>query len=564
MTQANPNLSRSFNRLLQATTNDEILKHITACAWYQDNLSGDPSSPTVKILAEWMPDVDMDSFLKFQMKTREWGEFPVSEEEPDGWAEQALYRIARCVQLRCLKYDNEGGWKDIGRDAEGNMNRVFSTVGLGWQYADQDAERLGTHAYNSFSFLFIGKRQDTDIKPIHRLWTEARELNPKLKEEIKHPLAPIVRAWIDEQKAKRIDTEYDRKHPVAIIDRASMGSIRNVIVPSTASWTEELGKLKGISAPAPETEQIEIPGLETQSCLPPVLPLQAVHMADGLETTKRGAVAMPIRLFFESIMALEPRETKADIRILLGDLLRYLNPNGKYNRTNHLPYVLKGLHSLYYLRIPYRENPDKPSTEVDWIPVLPRTVPNPQSGNDAPIILEVKLPPDAISGMMVEKEIIRLTGKQSSSKMNAYLAACWIFDKYGTTPQGIIDPTRPIENRNEHGQILNAQDEPILTSRGKPVTNVYHPAVVKQAPREPNPARERYPILSFADLTRACFPKGYPAGEKSKYQKRALKAWEVLERENIVRIEKHDPQGWRIMPSDQHISRYRAIGKSVY
>ena len=120
-----------------------------------------------------------------------------------------------------------------------------------------------------------------------------------------------------------------------------MGSIRDVALFS--SLAEELGTLRTLSAPAPESQQIEMPGLETQSILPEVLPLQAVHLRDGIETTKRGAVAMPIRLFFEAIMALEPKETQVDIHFKLGDLLRHLNPDGKYNRTNHLPARLTGL-----------------------------------------------------------------------------------------------------------------------------------------------------------------------------------------------------------------------------
>ena len=339
-----------------------------------------------------------------------------------------------------------------------------------------------------------------------------------------------------------------------------MGRVRDVIISSAANWREKLGDLKGISTPAPENKQIEIPGLETQTYLPAVLPLQAVHMVEGLETTKRGAVAMPIRLFFESIMALEPKETETTIRFELGNLLRYLNPNSKYHRTRHLSYVLQGLHSLYFLRIPYRENPDKPSTEVDWIPILPRTIPNQQSGDDASIILELKLPPDARSGMMVEKDILRLTGKQSSPKFNAYLAACWIFDRFGTTGSRIIDPTRPVEARDADGYLVNAHGQKIYDSRGKPIKNLYHPTAVKELDRILNDARRNYPILSFDDLTRACFPKGFDSSKQATYRKRALTTWDSLHTEGFVRIEKHQ-NGWRIMPSESHTGLYRAVQK---
>lgn len=364
----------------------------------------------------------------------------------------------------------------------------------------------------------------------------------------------LISAWSIEQTAKPITQEYDRTHPVAIIDKASMGSIRDVIL--TSELSEDIGEISSISAPAPTNEQIEIPGVITESPLPNVLPLQAIKMEFGGDTTKRGAVAMPIRLFFEALMALEPKETQASIKVKLGDLLRYLNPDAKYHRTTHLPYVIQGLHNLGWLRIPYRENPDKPSTEVDWIPVMPRTVPNINSGDDAPIILEVKLPPDATGGMMVEKDILRLTGKHSSAKFNAYLSACWIIDRNGTVPQGIIDPTKPVERRDDEGNLLTAEGTRIFDSRGKPITSLYKAA--SQLDREPNPARERYPILSFDNLTRACFPKGYNQKKKATYRQRALKAWEELETNGIIRIEKKR-HGWRIMPSVAHVARYRAI-----
>ena len=392
---------------------------------------------------------------------------------------------------------------------------------------------------------------------LHEAWLQWRES----EENLQHPLAPIVRAWIQQATAKPITKAYNRKHPVAVIERSRMGSVRDVT--TFSSLSEELGTLRTLSAPAPESQQIEMPGLETESILPEVLPLQAVYMRDGIETTKRGAVAMPIRLFFEAIMALDPKETQVDIHFQLGDLLRYLNPDGKYNRTNHLPHVLEGLHSLYFLRIPYRSNPDKPSTEVDWIPVLPRTIPNQNSGDDASIILEVKLPPDARGGMMVEKDILRLTGKKSSAKFNAYLTACWIFDRYGTTPKGIIDPTKPADNRDDEGYLIDPLGNRIFDDHGNPIKNRYHARNIEMGQRVDNEARQQYPILSFAELTRACFPKGFDTRHRVNYQKRALKAWDTLEADGIIRIEKYQ-NGWRILPSDSHIGRYRALSKNVY
>ncbi len=413
------------------------------------------------------------------------------------------------------------------------------------------------NAVSDYILRTAGEPSQDGAQWLHQEWKLAR----KQDAELTHPLAPIVREWIQTQTAKRITPDYDKKHPSGIV-KYRLGSVRDVIV-SQANATEKVGQLRGISAPAPESQQIELPGFEMQSLLPTILPLENVRIVEGMETTKRGAVAMPIRLFFEALMALDPKETQADLHIKLGDLLHLLNPDGKYNRTNHLPYVLQGLHSLYDLRIPYRENPDKPDTEVDWIPVLPRTVPNVNSGDDASIILEVKMPPNAKSGMMVEKDILRLTGKQSSAKFNAYLSACWLFDRYGTTPRGIIDPTKPAAQRDTEGYLTDRNGKRIFNDRGKPIKDRYHPRNIAAGERVENEARERYPILSFDDLTRACFPKGFDRKKRATYQKRALKAWEELEADNILRIEKYQ-HGWRILPSDSHIGRYRALKQNVY
>ena len=413
------------------------------------------------------------------------------------------------------------------------------------------------NAVSDYILRTAGEPTQQGAQWLHQEWKTAKAEEAKLV----HPLAPIVRAWIQQATAKQITREYDKRHPGGVL-KYPLGSVRDVIV-SQANATEKTGQLRGISAPAPESQQIELPGLEKQSLLPTVLPLENVRMVEGMETTKRGAVAMPIRLFFEAMMASYPKETRFDIHFKLGDLLHFLNPDGKYNRTNHLPYVLQGLDSLYYLRIPYRENPDKPDTEVDWIPVQPRTVPNLQSGNDAPVILEVRLPPNESGGMMVEKDILRLTGKQSSAKFNAYLSACWIFDRYGTTQKGIIDPTKPAAQRDPEGYLTDRNGKRILDERGKPIKNRYHGRNIAAGERVDNEARERYPILSFEDLTRACFPKGFDTKQKRLYKKRALKAWEALEIDGILRIEKHI-QGWRILPSDSHVGRYRALKKNVY
>ena len=559
------------------TTFEEIVTHLTQRVWEDMGNEDKAPIPTGDDLRRWMPPFDITFALPFFHATDgfmlETGIMPDKDPEPNDWQEKVWHRVKRCIALHArdfpAQFDGDTPPRvvpvpDTAKTTKAN-HRLFTrdvfydptTLG------NADEIKPRTEATIATIAILDGWKDnkkaeiqslEAGVEAINRLCAEVEQRH---HDEFRLPLAPIIRQWFTETTAKPITEEYDHKHPVAVL-KHPLGNIRE-IVPSTSSWNEEFGELKGVSAPAPNTEQIEIPGIESpDSVLPDMLPLQAVHMADGMHTARRGAVAMPIRLFFEAVMALDPKETKADILIRLGDLLQFLNPEGKYNRTNHLPYVLKGLHCLYFLRIPYRENPDKPSTEVDWIPVLPRAVPNLQSGNDAPVILEVKLPPDARSGRMVEKDILRLLSKYSEAKTGAYLTACALFDIYGTVRGQLIDPTKPAERRDKDGNLLTKSGNIIFDSRGKPITNPYHQTAIGQLDRIPNDARTKYPILPFDDLLRACFPNGYPTGQKAKYLKRAKKAWEQLHADGVVVIEKHR-NGWRIMPSESHMGRYRAL-----
>ena len=560
-------------------SNDEILTALSNQVWEDMGKPEEEApSPTADGLRRWMPPFDIALALPFFYTQDglmlETGVIPDKAPEPDDWQQKVWYRLKRLIAQHARDFPAQFSEGQTPRVAFANdksqttksNHRLFSfdTFYDPAELVNADEIKPRTIAQLATIAVLDGwaSKQGVEITSledgfvaIYNLWDLITKLHPG---EFDFPFEPLIRQWLIEQNTKSITKESDQKRPVAVL-KHPLGNVRE-IAPSSSNWNEGLGQLKGISALPPSTKQIEMPGIESpDSVLPDTLPLQAVHMHDGMDTARRGAVAMPIRLFFEAIMALDPKETRADILIRLGDLLDYLNPDGKYHRTNHLPHVLKGLHNLYYLRIPYRENPDKPSTEVDWIPVLPRTVPNIRSKNDAPVILEVKLPPDAQSGRMVEKDILRLLSKHSAAKTSAYLTACGLFDKYGTVKGKLIDPTRPVERRNGEGYLVKPDRTPILTANGKRIKSLYHPQAVSQLDREPSQARERYPILSFDDLIRACFPNGYPKGQRAKYLTRAQKAWTELEAEGIIQIERCGDDGWRIMPSEAHIGLHRGI-----
>ena len=334
--------------------------------------------------------------------------------------------------------------------------------------------------------------------------------------------------------------------------KEAMGSIRDVLYTS-----DEGGSVRSefIASSAPKQKQLRLEGFDQPDTkLPNILPFELYQQ--GIATTKSAAVAMPVRLAFEALMQMEPGTHSERLCWQLGDLIDYLNPDGKFHWTNQVGYILTGLNSLYWLRFPYKPRAEG---EIDWIPFLPRAVPNQNSTRNSTIIVEVSLPPDLNAhGMMVEKNVVRLMGKKSSARFNAYLTACWIYDHYGTVKGKIIDPTMPEERRNDLGHLIDKDDKPIFDSHGKPVKNAKSADAARQLDREDNPNRDKYPILNNNDLTRSCYPKGVPAEQRREYLKRAKKAWAQLESDGYIRIVRFD-HGWRIMPSEQHVQLYRTL-----
>ena len=408
---------------------------------------------------------------------------------------------------------------------------------------------LDPNAVTDDTLLAIGVSTLTSqIETIHQFWLICR----KQDSELKHPLTPIVYTWLCQQDAKRITLEFDKHRPVAILPQESMGSIRDLVFirDEGGSVSSEL-----IARPAPKEEQLSfLPRDAAESKLPSILPFELYQQ--GAATTKSAAVAMPVRLAFEALLHMEPGVHSERMHWQLGDLIECLNPDGKFHWTNQVGYILKGLSALYWLRFPYQPEGEG---EVDWIPFLPRAVPNQNSSRDSRIIIEVSLPPDiSAHGMMVEKNIVRLLGKKSSARFNAYLTACWIFDRYGTVNGTIIDPTMPVERRNDGGELVDQDGKRILNSRGQPVKNLKSKEAVRQLDRQPNPQRGRYPVLNIDDLVRSCYPRGIPLEQRREYLKRARQAWTELESDGFIRIGKVD-DGWQIMPSEQHVRLYRGI-----
>ena len=386
---------------------------------------------------------------------------------------------------------------------------------------------------------------------LHQTWlTERQDIDC----EIDHPLMEVVHAWIKVQTATRITPEHNRKYPISVL-KHPVGSVRGI------TFGERDAGLVFQTPERVDQVQLELNLGNQKSVLPAIMPLQAVQTSDLKTQTKNGALSHEIRIFFEAMMALRPSQRRDDLIFRLGDLIEYLYPNGNFNWTNQMQYIQRALAVLHNsATIPWI---DDQGSLRQWRPVSVRAPIPSDATRDTPVFLDVVMPPDSKRGHMVIKNIHRRVGMKSAARWNAYHVACFLWDKYGTVKGKLVDPTRPVENRDAQNCLVDATGKPLVTRNGKEIKSPYHKEAIPQLEREPNPDTiKRYPILSTEDLIRACYPNGYPKNNRRKYLSDAKKHWEALEAAGYILIHK-ERTGWRILPPEEHLNAHRALRKAA-
>lgn len=578
----------------------KILSRLAKDEWKNIGNSSEPPELSPDTLRNWMPPLTNDDLLRIfsftdvhsPLKMR-LSKIP-KESEPNDWQIQSFYRMMRCEIQHTIDVPTQIDYVENTVDYSKNSNleagtliniedpfkitnideikpRIVAHYAMlailsGWHSKDQlkiIIQKNDTHTSengkviinldtdsiqdNSFWIIHSIRSLEDGVLAIQDLW---KIVNKKHKDEFFHPLIPIVRAYLQETTAQNISKEYDSKHPVAVI-KNPLGSIQVQFNGTETARLREFTTPKSI-------KQVQTELSESTSVLPNVLPLDIATPLGVEFKTRPGAVSHVLRIFFEALMALEPNQTQGNISFSLGDLISYLYPHGKFNRTNQLPYIINALDILhFYATVPFQQTNGNMGR---WRPVVVRNVLDRTSKNNDLIFLDVRMPPDAKQGMLVEKQVMRMLGKKCAPHFSAYLSACAIWDKYGTANGKLIDPTRPIVNRNCEGYLVDQHGNELHSSNGKRIKNPYQSDAIHQLEREPNPSRTKYPILSSDDLIKACNLTNTKNIRLA--LKRAKDYWTKLESGNIVRIERL-PQGWRIMPSEKHMQAYRAMLKAI-
>lgn len=589
-------LSQSFNLLLKALPPCEIVQYVTECSWYQDGNLDEPPIPTLEDLQnftqnaqdnDWVvigmgPGYDVytpDQYQQFLANMEQsitsshnlFKNFMESDEYKVLMSTKTLdlpLPLAKALGQRLLNIpaSEREAWlekalanykeKEAEHEAKTRKKKELqSKGGKGYATAYNFTNSLYTVQPEHFKPIAnhilrtAGEPTDKRLQWLHKAWEKAREKAPNLP----HPLAKIVKEWLAERTIPLITREHAKKRPVGILATKSAARVRDIHVESAETQ---------IASEAPPAAQLALPSLEVESYLPSILPLEVLK---GVPLqSRRGQISMVVRLFFENVMELKPTEHKGEFFKYLGTLVEDLTLTDKIKQRD-IDRVVEGIRLLDKIRIPYVDPKGGPGR---YRPVIAWNEPMLGANKDFKIRFSVELPPDDRGGMMVEKAIIRELGKLSAAQFNAYLAACWLFNRYGRNPKGgLIDPTMPNPDspRDERGALLHPETlTPISNERGKIVKDIYHPAAVKVLERVIRAEAKAYPVLTSDELTRACYPsiqfETMPRYSYRQYKSRALQAWSKLEAKGYIRIRKYE-HDWQILPSERHLNLHRALRK---
>ena len=558
-TSRNSKLKKTFEALCKAT-GEEAINLVLACIHYKDDSGEQPptaSCADLQNFAAEAPDNEWVVFVLEQPKRSRYDAHSISEDKK-------RLELARRIMLQ-RSFTSEP--PETSEEQIWAMANILDK-GTTPEHLRQDFYKVDpTHFEPIAKFITRTAGEPTPERRdwLQQAWIKAHAEHPELK--IPHPLALILRAWLQEQTAKHITREYDRKHPVAILRSGSLGSIRDVVLDMEGTGQSLLITKEG---EIPKDNQLVLFGSEPDSILPAILPFNRMWDGRSKKTTRGGAVSHGVRIADEAFFPIEKGELEVELKFDLGMLLRAYHPDLTEeqltsNRGKYLKFIIEGLAQVQYLGWEYTENG---KTGI-WVPVkMPDNfMPSIKSTDDFAIRITVSLPEQQYyNGMAIEKFPLRLTGKRSLPQRNALRASYWIFDHYGTTKKwGLADPKKPkVEGRDETDGALLKDGKRLFDSRGKPLKNPYHREAVPLLGREENPAAvNRYPILSEKDLLFACYPLGCPQGERKKYIKRSKTHFSALETEGFIEIDRAPPDGWRILPSKQHIRAHRGLRRAI-
>ena len=402
---------------------------------------------------------------------------------------------------------------------------------------------------------------------LHQTWLRSRETNSTLK----HPLAPIIQAWIKEQISK---IEPSRRQDTGILHHAIRDThpsprLPLKLVETTPAESEQLMSINNL----PQIEmQMELPGFVfPESELVPALPMVAYENAGGKPSQQGRGAPISQRLFFNILVEYEQKQRElyrtSRLNTNYRDVKSWLYPNGTTNpKKKIIPSLYKGLYELHNLRFVWERR--------EWNIISVDSLPTMNIKPDDLLTFTVRMP-DGMNkgnGALIGIKPLREYGAQSAPKFRAWVRLAYLWDAAKIRNGGKrIYATIPEVLRNSEGYLVDAKGEIILTgnlrstkegwkfSNGNiPQRAWYHPLASQTGTLGRNPQADKVPVLSDSDMVKLFYD--HTARKREAFRKcLELARKHAMEMQDDGRIvietdqinEKTGQQGWRLLEPHQ-------------
>lgn len=241
------------------------------------------------------------------------------------------------------------------------------------------------------------------LAELHRRWADsARGTRPR------HPLAPLVRAWLDSPRAAEVSRRVDALLPVVRIRE-----------PQERRAGRLLGPLAGDLKPA----QLPLPFPVNGT---PDIPLLSISDAAGLPVLSRGRGApLVLRIAIESLIAIPvDRREHCRVAVTVRELRDGLYPSG-WKRSRDWPRIRSALQVLDQAWIPVEDE----NGPAQWRPWALRRMPGDGASLDSFVVMDIALPIGSHSGPQIDRRDLRRLGLDSGPRYRAYVGAhsvAWI------------------------------------------------------------------------------------------------------------------------------------------
>ena len=522
---------QTFNNLLASTQAGDILGLIARCIWETDGEKGECPVPTLNDIARYEP-----VQLAHDASAVDWngiGSLPARAIRDVMGIEGSVYETPELIEAL----------DQVSREFENIDKSLQAFDNNEREHFDKYLEMSGLLGFFTFSVMLIEDLAER-IEAIHRNWRDAR----KFASELIHPLAPVVREWI-EKNPPTVDIEKRQSQISPKFLEESRNLMTSVFMP-----------ISKLHPQGEETPQLYLPDFseDDDDIIVHVLPIELYKGGRGT----RGA-PLDERIFFNALLARPYGTPEAwnGVRIepTLRDFVNWLYPKG-WHKTNQLPLLQKALHEVHNKRISYERR--------DWNVVQVLAMPNHDTKmrDKLPLIIRY---PDGVkgNGPLIDVHQMRLYGLVSASKWRAWIRLHYLWDKSKQRNGGSpIYATIPEAKRNGDGYLLDTRGE-VITSETfvrkngkrsvrkgtKPQTAWYHPHAVWIGETR-NPQCEKIPVLSDKNLVALFFDT--EKVDRKTFWKRlydAKKAATEMEQDGVILIERDavDTQkgikGWRLI-----------------